>query len=181
MVKQNAKKKTDILIKDDEQKILYELLKDSSQSINTLAKKLKFSRQKVWRIIRHLKWNGTIWGFTAVVDERRIKMKSYMILIRRTTEPLREDLANKIIKRNVEPSAKKLGITIDSSFYVHGIYDWVICFYAEDISNAKQFCDVVLRAYTGYIADIHILETLFWVKKQGMINPNKRKLPSVLA
>jgi len=173
-------KKPEVLIKEDEKKVLYELLKDSSQSVNVIAKKLGFSRQKVWRIIKHLENNGTIWGFTAVVDERKIKQKSYMILIRRTTEPLKEELANKIIKRNIEPSAKKLGVTIDSSFYVHGMYDWIICFYAEDISNAKQFCDVVLRAYPGYIADTQLLETLFWVKKQGMNNPGKEKLKDFL-
>jgi len=168
------------LIKDDERKILYELLKDSSQSINVIAKKLGFSRQKVWRIIRQLEKNNTIWGFTAVIDEKKIKKKSYIILIKRTTEPLSEELTSNIIKRNIEPAAKKLGAVIDSSFYVHGIYDWVICLLAEDIANAKQFCDVLLRSYPGYIADIQILETLFCMQKHGINNPEGKKLKEFL-
>jgi len=173
-------KKPEVLIKEDEQKILHELLKDSSQSINVIAKKLGFSRQKVWRIIKQLEKNKTIWGFTAVIDEKKIKRKSYVILIRKTTEPLTEDLTNKIIKRNIEPAARKLGAIIDSSFYVHGIYDWIICISAEDISNAKQFCDVVLRAFPGYIADIQVLETLFWIQKHGINNPEGKKLKEFL-
>jgi DNA-binding Lrp family transcriptional regulator len=168
------------LIKEDERKVLNELLKDSSKSVNVIAKKLGFSRQKVWRVIKQLEKNNTIWGFTAVVNEKKIGQKSYMVLIRRTTEPLSVELTSKIIKRNIEPAAKKLGVMIDSSFYVHGMYDWIICFSAEDIADAKQFGDVLLRAYPGYIADIQILETLFWIQKHGRINPEREKLKEFL-
>ena len=173
-------KKAETLIKEDERKVLHELLKDSSQSVNVIAKKLGFSRQKVWRIIKQLEKNNTIWGFTAVADEKKIGQKSYMVLIRRTTEPLGEELTSKIIKRDVEPAAELLGVIIDSSFYVHGMYDWVICFFAEDIAEAKQFCDILLKAYSGYIADLQILETLFWIRKHGRINPGKEKLKEFL-
>jgi len=173
-------KRARTLIKEDEQKVLHELLKDSSQSVNVIAKKLGFSRQKVWRVIKQLEKNNTIWGFTAVIDEKKIGQKSYMVLIRRTTEPLSRELISKIIKRDVEPAAKKLGVMIDSSFYAHGMYDWVICFSAEDIAEAKQFCDILLRAYPGYIADLQILETLFWIRKHGRINPGKGKLKEFL-
>jgi DNA-binding Lrp family transcriptional regulator len=168
------------LIKEDERKVLHKLLKDSSQSVNVIAKNLGFSRQKVWRIIKQLEKNNTIWGFTAVVNEKKIGQKSYMVLIRRTTEPLSGELTSKIIKRNIEPAAKKLGVMIDNSFYVHGMYDWVICFFAGDIAKAKQFCDVLLKAYSGYIADLQILETLFWIQKHGRINPEKGKLKEFL-
>jgi len=173
-------KGAETLIKEDERKVLHELLEDSGQSVNVIAKKLGFSRQKVWRIIKQLEKNNTIWGSTAVVDETKIGQKSYTVLIRRTTEPLSGELTSKIIKRNIEPAAKKLGVMIDSSFYVHGMYDWIICFSAEDIGDAKQFGDVLLRAYTGYIADLQILETLFWIQKHGRINPEREKLKKFL-
>ena len=173
-------KKAETLIKEGGKKVLHELLKDSSQSVNVIAKKLGFSRQKVWRVIKQLEKNNTIWGFTAVVNEKKIGQKSYMVLIRRTTEPLSEELTSKIIKRNIEPAAKKLGVVIDSSFYVHGIYDWIICFSAEDIADAKHFGDILLRTYPGHIADLQILETLFWIKKHGVTNPEKEKLKEFL-
>jgi len=40
-------------IEKDENKILQELLRDSSQSINDIANKLGFSRQKVWSNIKY--------------------------------------------------------------------------------------------------------------------------------
>jgi DNA-binding Lrp family transcriptional regulator len=47
-------------LQDDEQKIIQELLRDSSQNINAIADKLGFSRQKVWRVIKNLEKNHTI-------------------------------------------------------------------------------------------------------------------------
>lgn len=168
------------LIKEDEKRILYELLKDSNQSVNIIAKKLGFSRQKVWRIVNQFKEKKAIWGYTAIINEEMIEQKSYVILIRKTTEILNENLAMKIIKRTIEPAAKKLNVIIDSSFYTNGIYDWVICFSAKDLVKAKQFCDVVLEAYSGYIADLFLLENLFWIKKHGILNPEKHKLKEFL-
>ncbi len=173
-------KRAKYLIEEDEKRILFELIKDSSQSVNIIAKKLGFSRQKVWRVINQLKDNKTIWGYTAIIDEEKIEQKSYVALIRKTTEVLSEDLTIKIIKRTIEPAAKKLNVIIDSSFYTNGIYDWVICFSADNLIKAKQFCDVVLEAYQGYIADIFLLENLFWIRKHGILNPEKHKLKEFL-
>lgn len=173
-------KRAKYLIKEDEKRILFELLNDSDQSVNIIAKKLGFSRQKVWRVINQLKENNTIWGYTAIINEEKLDQKSYVALIRKTTEALNEDLAMKIIKRTIEPAANKLNVIIDSSFYTNGVYDWVICFSAENLVRAKQFCDVVLEAYQGYIADIYLLESLFWIRKHGKLNPEKHKLKEFL-
>jgi len=48
-------------IDNDEKKILRELQKNSKESIDKIAKKCGFSRQKVWRIIKRLEKNKTIW------------------------------------------------------------------------------------------------------------------------
>ena len=39
---------------EDEKKIINELIKDSKKSIDKIAKKCNFSRQKVWRTIKRL-------------------------------------------------------------------------------------------------------------------------------
>ena len=69
-------------IDNDEKKILRELQKNSKESIDKIAKKCSFSRQKVWRIIKRLENNKTIWGYHAVVDNEKINMKSYILLIK---------------------------------------------------------------------------------------------------
>ena len=59
-------------IEQDEKKILEELSKNANKSINDIAEKCGFSRQKVWRVINNLEKNHAIWGYTAVVDEKKI-------------------------------------------------------------------------------------------------------------
>jgi len=50
-------------LQDDRTKILNELRKNARESVNTIAEKLNFSRQKVWRMIAELE------RYTAVVDD----------------------------------------------------------------------------------------------------------------
>jgi len=44
-------------------------------------------------------------------------------MAKRNTGPLKEDTVTKIIKRDLDNMVKDLGITIESSSYVHGEYD----------------------------------------------------------
>jgi DNA-binding Lrp family transcriptional regulator len=56
-------------IDKDEKKILSELVKNSNENIETIAKHCGFSRQKVWRAIKRLEEKGLIWGYTAIFNE----------------------------------------------------------------------------------------------------------------
>ena len=47
---------------EDEEKILEILQTHAKASIDDIAKKCGFSRQKVWRIIKKLEEEKTIWG-----------------------------------------------------------------------------------------------------------------------
>ncbi len=174
MIKMAKKSKKEI--ERDENKILHELLIDSSQNIDTIGKKLGFSRQKVWRNIKRLKADGVIWGYTAVVNEDKLGMKNYFALIKRSMNPLSEELTSKIIERDIEHTAKKIGVTIENSCYTHGNYDWIIGFFAENVKQAKKFCEILYKTYLMYIADIQLLEELFWIRKHGLLNPNKEQL-----
>ena len=53
-------------------KILDELLIDARQGIQKIAEKCKTYRQRVWREIKRMEKNKTIWGYTAVVDEEKM-------------------------------------------------------------------------------------------------------------
>jgi DNA-binding Lrp family transcriptional regulator len=167
-------------IADDETKIINELKKNARESIDTIAEKCGFSRQKVWRIMNKLEDSQKIWGYTAVTDEEKLGNKRYFILIKRTTEPLTKELAEKIVKREVEKTAEHENIIIDGSHFVHGNYDWIISFLADDTKLAKKLCDILQNAYYGYIADIILLENLFSIRKNNILNPNKEKLNDFL-
>ena len=158
-------------IDEDEKKVISELQKNAKESIDKIAKRCNFSRQKVWRIIKRLEKNKTIWGYAAIVNEEKQDLKHYIMLIKKTTLPIDEKVADRIVTRKLESIAPKTGVKIENSLYVHGIYDWIISFTAGDIKQAKKFSEKFNEFYKGYVSGLYLLETLFPIKKQGVLNP----------
>jgi len=167
-------------IYEDELKVIAELQKNAKENIDVISKNCGFSRQKTWRIIKKLEEDKTIWGYAAVVNEEKQGLKRYMILIKRTTLPIDEKLADKIITRQLEKSASEIDIKIESSMFTHGTFDWVICFTAKDMIHAKKFSEIVNQTYWGYIGESHMIETMFPIRIQGILNPEIEKLRELL-
>jgi DNA-binding Lrp family transcriptional regulator len=164
----------------DEKKILAELQKDAQEGIDTLARRCGFSRQKVWRIVKRLEKNRMIWGYTAIVDEKKNDMNHYTLLIKRTTKKLDEKTADTIISRKIEDVVSNMGVTVESSYYVNGEYDWVITFTARSIVQAKKLCESLLALHPGVIEKTVLLETLFFVKNHYILNPESKNLKKFL-
>jgi DNA-binding Lrp family transcriptional regulator len=163
-------------IENDEKKVLSYLSKNANESINEIAKKCGFSRQKVWRIIKNLENNNTIWGYVAVIDKDKQGLEEYTVLIKRTTTPMSDEVIERIIERKLDEMASKFDVNILSSFYLNGIYDWMLCFTAENIKQAKKLCEALHIAFKGYVTEIQLLEKMFPAKKCGIINPEIEKL-----
>jgi len=164
----------------DEKKILAELQKDAQEGIDTLARRCGFSRQKVWRIVKRLEKNRMIWGYTAIVDEKKNDMNHYTLLIKRTTKKLDEKTADTIISRKIEDVISNMEVTVESSYYVNGEYDWVVTFAAQDIVQAKKLRESLLALHPGVIEKTVLLETLFFVKNHYILNPEKKMLKEFL-
>ena len=158
-------------IKRDEKKIIAELQTNANSSINDIAIKCGFSRQKVWRIIKNLEKNNTIWGYTAVVDSEKQNMKKYYILIKRTNIPVNKEIINKIISRELKKSSEELGVHLMTSSYTNGAYDYIICIDASDIKGAKRFVENLNRLFGDAISEILLIEEMFCVQKCGIQNP----------
>jgi len=167
-------------INQDEKKILSELVKNSNENIETISKHCGFSRQKTWRFIKQLEAKHLIWGYTAIFNEEKIGLIHFMLMMKRTAKQLKEATADRIISRKLEDIAAEIGITIENSVYVHGEYDWVITFTAEGIRQAKKFSDSVVALHPGVIEKITIMQTLMFIKKQYILNPEKMKLKEFL-
>jgi DNA-binding Lrp family transcriptional regulator len=163
-------------IEKDEKKILNELSKNANKSINDIAGSCGFSRQKVWRVINNLEKNNTIWGYVAVVNQEKLNKKDYLLLIKRTNKPFPQELIDKIIDRDLVKKGKKIGIEMINSFYTHGIYDWIIHFIANDIREVKTFLEIFNELYEGYISEVHLIENMFAVARDGVTNPDIKKL-----
>jgi DNA-binding Lrp family transcriptional regulator len=164
----------------DEKRVLSELVKNADKNIETIAKHCKFSKQKTWRIIKRLEAKELIWGYTAIFNEEKMGLKHFMILIKRSMKRLDESTINIIVSRKLEELIRDIGITIESSSYVHGDYDWIITFTGKDIIQAKKFSDSLLDLHPGIIENVTIVETLIFIKKHYILNPEKSRLKEFL-
>ena len=167
-------------IEQDEKKILSELMKNSKENIDTIAKHCGFSRQKAWRMIKQLETKGLIWGYSAIVDEEKMGMMHFILLIKRTMEKIDEKVIDIIISTKTEELAKEYGIAIESSAYLHGEYDWILTITAEDIKQVKKFSDQLIALYPTGTEKITILQTLMFVRKHYILNPERKKLKDFL-
>ncbi len=56
-------------------------------------------------------------------------------------------------------------------------YDWVLTFTAQNIMQAKKFCESLFALHPGVIEKTVLLETLFIVKNHHILNPEPKKKP----
>ena len=154
-----------------------ELERNSKESLDVLAKRLKFSRQKIWRIIKRLDKSHAIWGYTAVIDDDVRSLKGYVLMLKRSSKPMDEKTLDTFTSLQ---SKDTIGVTVESLYYMHGEYDWILSFIAPDIKMAKRFCETLLTTYPGVFARMSLMETLVTVRNHHVSNPNVKKLKEFL-
>lgn len=159
-------------IEKDKKIVFNELEQKSNKSINDIANITGFSRQKVWRIIKTSQNDNTIWGSSATIDDNRLGRKRFFILIKKASLPTPKEKLNSMVKRDLKKEATKLGMQLESSYFIHGSYDAIICVTAEDIKNVKMFIDSLNKLYGRNISEININEVLFPITRNGFDNPN---------
>lgn len=163
-------------IDQDERKLLNELIKNSKENIDTVAKHCGFSRQKTWRMIKQLEAKQLIWGYTAVFDEEKIGLNHFLLLLKRTSKEVTEQQIDTIVSRKTEDLAKEQGVTLETSAFIHGEYDWLLTFTAEDIIQAKKFTDKLIALYPQAIEKMQMIQTLMFMRKHYILNPDRKKL-----
>jgi DNA-binding Lrp family transcriptional regulator len=164
-------------IDKDEKRIMAELERNSNESLDELAKKLKFSRQKIWRFVKSLDKSKAIWGYTAVIDNERRSLIGYTLMLKRSMKPMDEKTLDSFTSFQPQDT---LGVTIESLYFVHGEYDWILSFTASDIKMAKRFYETLLTTYPGVFERASLSETLVAVRDHHVANPNVKKLKEFL-
>jgi DNA-binding Lrp family transcriptional regulator len=167
-------------IQEDTLKILAELQKNAKENIDTIAKRCGFSRQKVWKAIKQMEADQMIWGYTAIFDEKKIGQNHFILMLKRSSKQLKEGTTDRIISRRGEDIMSEIGGTIETSAYVHGDYDWFVTFNAKDIIQAKKYSDTLTQLHPGEIEKITLLQTLLFIKKQYILNPDRKKLKDIV-
>lgn len=158
-------------IKQDEKKILSELMKNSKENIETIAKNCGFSRQKAWRLIKQLEQEQHIWGYSPVIDTRKQGLEKFMLFIHRGKMEHDQKDVTDIVKNLLSSEKKDLEITMISSYRIHGEYDWFMLFTAPDVVHAKKFSEAIMSKFPDRQA-IHISQVLFTVRENYIQNPN---------
>jgi len=162
-------------LEDDETKIIAQLKKDPKRSINEIAESCGFSRQKVWRFVKKLEEEKTIWGYNVVIDDEKMNLNQYILLIKSSPKPIKK-IVEDITNLSLDDSAKEIGIEIQNGGMVNGRYDWILVFSAKDIKQATKFRELFLSKYSSIVSEVDLLEYIFPIKKCGIANPDVKKL-----
>ena len=163
-------------IKQDEEKVIVELRANAKQSIDIIAKNCGFSRQKVWRIMKRLEDNKTIWGYTAVLDDEKLGLTRYLILFKRNSIPLPQSHIDMIAKRGLQKQMEKEGVSTDCSYFLHGDFDWALNVTGKNIADVKRFVDGFNKIFGDYISEVKIITVILPMEQCGVDNPSPKKV-----
>jgi DNA-binding Lrp family transcriptional regulator len=167
-------------IQQDEMTVLAELQKNCNESIDSIAKRCGFSRQKVWRIIKQLEASHTIWGYSAITDEQKQGLEKYIMFFKRSSQAFTEKSGEQVSLDAIQGEYLKIGIRIESSHYIHGDYDWVLIFTAKDLFTAKRFISLILGKYSGLIETVHLARILYTPRNHYVLNPMPLKAKDIV-
>jgi DNA-binding Lrp family transcriptional regulator len=159
----------------DEIKLMDALEQHAKENIDELAKRCGVSRQKVSRIIKRLEEKKIIWGYTAVTDETAKNLKHFNLLVKRTNVPFEDDVRKEVLFDKVDNIPSGL-VKVENIYISHGMFDWIITFYAPDLVSAKKFVELLFNRRYKYIKEFFLIETLVPVRKHGLKNPRIKEL-----
>jgi len=97
-------------------------------------------------------------------------MKTYLLLIKGRRLPIGNPAENDVVERTMDKLGEKIGVIVEDSIWLHGEYDWIMSFLAEDLKTAKRFYEALTQQYRENISELKLLETIVTVKKGGFDN-----------
>ncbi len=163
-----------------EQAILFDLVQNAKEHIDIVAKHHGVSPQKVRRTIKQLESKQIILGYTTVFDEQKIGLKHFILLLKRSSRKVDENAIDTVTLKAADDIAAEFGITLENSAYIHGEYDWIASFTAKDIQQAKRLSNKLVTLYPHLVQEITILQTLMFVRKNYVLNPERTRLKEVI-
>ena len=172
MAKRSAKQ-----IEQDKKRILDKLVKNSQMSAYQIANNLGFSRQKAWRFIKNLEEDETIWGYTAIINDNKLGLKRFNILLKLAPIGVTDKMLNIIINRELGEIATKNKVNLESIYFLNGSYDGQISVTAENVIKVKKFIsNLIKKLGVACFKEINILEVLTPIQMRGFNNPNLNQL-----
>lgn len=165
-----------------EKKVLIELRKNCRLNLDDIGKKCGCSRYKVRKVMKKLEDNKTILGYTTIIDPKKLNLKHYIVLIKKTKIPVAAETLKKLPVNDITdllPNTE-ININLEDTSYLHGNYDWFTSFTTDDISNAKEFCNQILKIFHKHVANIELLETVMPIRTNGLRISHPDQIPEIL-
>jgi DNA-binding Lrp family transcriptional regulator len=165
-----------------EEKILNELQKNCRLNLDEIGKKCGCSRYKVARVMKKFEENKTILGYSAIINPKKMNLKHYILLIKRTSIPVEEDYLKKLPISDLTDlfPGTKINVKFENTCYIHGKYDWMTTFITDDISNAKEFCRQILKDFHKYVDNVELVETVLPIRMCGFRIPQNKQILDIL-
>lgn len=127
--------------------ILAELDRNCRQSINSITKKTRLSRDVVAYRMKELERKGVVEGYIALIDITKFGYTLYRVYLKfqNTDKAIEQDMISFILK-------KKNIITL---YKTDGPYDLAIGFLAKNVVDYQEYYEEFLLRYRKYIIEEH--------------------------
>jgi len=157
------------------QELLHHLLEDPTQGTNKIAQKTGMNRRTIFQLQKDMEKDQTIWGYTTVVDEKKLKRVVYLLQFK--TKPFTKEFADLIFKRLTTHEPEKHGVRILDVGYAIGSYDVLIIYSAPDHETARQYFEILRAVYRDHFLNEPIISQMnSYFVKNGKINPNLKRI-----
>jgi DNA-binding Lrp family transcriptional regulator len=162
--------------KTEQMTLLKELTVNGRATIDELSRKLKISRQKIWRMMKTLEKEKIIIGYHVVVDRNQLDLQRYVFLMKRSIVPMENNTIEILLSNTLTKKADSMDIIIETFSYLHGCFDFSFSIYAKDLKQAMKFGFVLSDIFKGKLSDVVLLEELVPILDSGILHPDRKKL-----
>src|SRR3989344_1411158 len=130
-----------------DQLLLFELDRNSRQSINDLAKRTHLSRDVVAYRMKQLERQGVIRGYITLIDFTKLGYQGIRLYLKlqNTTREIEEKIIQEFLKEK----------NIITAYRTDGKYDLAIGFLVKDLREYQRTYEAILQKYRRYIIERH--------------------------
>jgi DNA-binding Lrp family transcriptional regulator len=152
-----------------EKAVIKALLNNARKSTIEIAKETGITRQTVSKIINKLEKDGRIWGYSTVMQPELLDNHFYIVLIK-----LKEEIDKGKLIKEISNSNTLKQFTEEKfrySCYLHGTFDLMSSFYAQNIIEAEKIINRMYKPYRKYFSELYLHQVLITFRRMGIINP----------
>ena len=161
------------ILDSNEKAVINALLCDARKRTTEIAQETNLSRQTVSNIIKKLKDNGQIWGYSAIVDPELTGDHFFLIFIKIKEDIDVRELMKKLVDSGVINEMTKYKFRFSS--YLFGRFDFLTSFYAPNIIEANKIVNKTLKQFRKHLSEVYIHESIITFRRMGIINPNLKE------